>query len=248
MKEHRIGDPLDLHKVFRVYRSHDGFGWLFRGQADAEWRLVPKAGRDEFNNGRDLGRFNAWRELAVAYTSLPDDDWECLAVAQHHGLVTRLLDWSLNPLVATFFAVAERNEADGAVYCYSPDLFIDRKMLPLDKLDRVACFLPRAINERMNRQAGVFTAHPDPATPLAEAELAPPLSGPNLVRVVIPSRLKLEVREILADYGVHLNGVFPDLDGLSRHVNWQTANSLARKRDRAAAAADRRGDGSRGAR
>jgi len=248
MKEYRIEDPLDLHKVFRVYRSHGGFGWLFRGQADAGWALLPKAGRVEFNNGRDLGRFNAWRELAVAYTSLPDNDWECLAIAQHYGLVTRLLDWSLNPLVATFFAIAERNEVDGAVYCYSSDVFIDRKMLPLDQLDQVACFLPRAINERLNRQAGVFTAHPEPATPLTESELAPPRSGQNLVRVVIPSRAKSEVRDMLTDYGVHLNGIFPDLDGLSRHINWQTARSLARKRDRAAGATDHQEEGPCGAR
>jgi hypothetical protein len=37
-----------LHKVFQGYRSHEGSGWLFRGQADSSWDLVPKAGREDF--------------------------------------------------------------------------------------------------------------------------------------------------------------------------------------------------------
>ena len=46
-------------------------------------------------------------------------DWEALAVAQHNGLPTRLLDWSVSPLIATHFATAERQYfgADGAVWC-----------------------------------------------------------------------------------------------------------------------------------
>jgi hypothetical protein len=54
-----------LHLVFRGYRSHDGMGFLFRGQADASWDLLPKAGRKDFllPDNRDLGRASRVRHI-----------------------------------------------------------------------------------------------------------------------------------------------------------------------------------------
>lgn len=139
-----------LHQLFQGYRSHGGVGWLFRGQGDLRWPLVPKAGRAEYlltdiirdDNPlrfRDLGRFNEWKKRAFPFApDIPENDYEALAYAQHHGLATRLLDWTLNPLVATYFAVRELPDIDGAVFCYSPHGFIDVKgaRLPIPGSDQ----------------------------------------------------------------------------------------------------------------
>ena len=61
----------DIHKFFRGFRAHGSAGWWFRGHADIDWKLVPKAGRTEFylgpdrnsGKGRDLGRFNHWARV-----------------------------------------------------------------------------------------------------------------------------------------------------------------------------------------
>jgi FRG domain len=231
MNAYRIKDPIDLHHLFRGYRSHGGVGWIFRGQANISWPLIPKAGRSEFRNGNDLGRFHDWRKRAYAHGPLPDNDWECLAIAQHYGLATRLLDWSCNPLVATYFAVNEHLECDGAIYCFSPGLFIDCATLSIGaQLAQVTAYLPRAIDQRVSRQSGVFTVHNDAISEIDVKELDHPLSGTNLVRIEIPQQYKLPILEMLDDYGVHGHGIFPDLDGLSHYINWKT-NEIVRKRD-----------------
>jgi len=83
-----------LHKIFQCYRSYKGVGHLFHGQAHIEWQLLPKAGRKEYYlpNNNDLTRFNNWEDQAIAYGYMPTSLLEGLAIAQHHGLATRLLD------------------------------------------------------------------------------------------------------------------------------------------------------------
>ena len=115
------------------------FETVFRGQALTcdEWPLMPKAGRPDCFWGSfqaekcgiitrysnlpfDLVVFEEWKKQAVAVTDkLSANDWECLALAQHYGLGTRLLDWTKNPLVGLFFACEGHEEKDGAVYAYT---------------------------------------------------------------------------------------------------------------------------------
>lgn len=238
--EHKF---VSIPDFLTIVAKYPNLGWIYRGQVDASLPLLPKAGRPKFfkpetskrvTKGyppRDIGRFNEWRNNAVAFCShLPDNDFECLAFAQHYGLATRLLDWTTNPLVALYFAAEGDFELEGGVFCYLPWLYINHKKADLQAIDQVARYDPRPFDRRILSQAGVFTFHPDPNVPLEPqpphpdvAKIAP--DGVNLVLLKVIPEMKPILLRWLNEIGVNRKSLFPDLEGLSRHINWETRDN-----------------------
>jgi len=220
---------------------------IYRGQADASWTLLPKAGRLEYFDAswkeneleghppRDLGRFNAWRANAVAFCSvLPKHDLECLAFAQHYGLATRLLDWTTNPLVALYFACESHPEVEGSIFCYLPWMCVPDGTIDLEEINVVARYMPRPFDRRVAAQSGCFTYHPQPQVPITPSELHPDIRKhapeiKDLIVLTIPQDIKSSVLSQLSHIGINRKSLFPDLDGLSCHINWETMNFAKKK-------------------
>ena len=201
---------------------------LFRGQ-DVDKPLLPKIARD--NPSRDSTSeerqmLRDLRRIGCAY--LPDtqeNDWDMLARAQHFGMATRLLDWTSNPLTALWFAAKDlKPKASGFVYSYSPTkahVLADERGESPFTTGRTSVFRPTWNNPRVTAQCGWFTVH----RYSKNLNRFVPLEMNNLIKThieiwEIPGDDKECIIEDLDQLGVNYQTIFPDLEGVCRHLNW----------------------------
>lgn len=213
MHETRICCFEDLHAALAAHRR--GAVWLYRGQAEADWPLVPSVGRDPALMAVERPLFAAWKRGAVQYIDPPPPtDWDWLAVAQHHGLATRLLDWTSNPLVAAFFAAACQMPTEAVVWAFAPGEQADPSAGDPFASQGVRLVRPGAHVARIARQGAAFTIHGPPDRPAEDAD------GPRH-KLVVDAAYRPCLLAELSHYGYNHATLFPDLDGLSRFLNWQ---------------------------
>lgn len=221
-----------FHELFSSWPSQTRY--YFRGVSHSYYELIPSIGRSEdrtgyYNESRLLKEF---KNQALAYLDkLPSNDWEWMALAQHHGLPTRLLDWTTNPLVALYFAVKddidlkkEPKGYDGSSAFYfmiykTPPIDIEGIEEPIEYVcgkesqregSGHALFWPPHTTPRIKAQSGILTIQHDPNTPFNY--------GSRLEKYIIPFELRLEFRKVLNSYGINDSSMFPDLDGLASHL------------------------------
>ena len=212
----------DFHDLHNAVQEFDRRVVVYRGQRSREWHLTPKVGRyprlrSSRIEGQEQTILRLFKEKAFPHlTFIPNSDWEWLAVAQHHGLPTRLLDWTRNPLVAAYFAVEEPHDSDDSesvIYAYQANAHVDISKRPDPFRQRtVSRFIPRHLTRRITAQEGVFTVHPDPRADFRDFW--------KVTAMVIPRSFRRPLKNILYNYGIHRSSLFPDLDGIAKHIEW----------------------------
>jgi hypothetical protein len=109
------------------FRSSSVFHGLGSSRHELTTTLARMGGEFEKQEGHLLRNF---RKYARRDSVQADSVWDWLAVAQHHGLPTRMLDWTFSPYVAAHFATEDMSkyDEDGVIWCV--DTMAIHRMLP----------------------------------------------------------------------------------------------------------------------
>jgi len=227
-----ISDDKSFYKFLNDYTGDDK-SRIFRGVSSNKYTLTPSIGRQLFlkdgktklsEKDEDL-IFRHFKQRTKPFLSKDIDTMNLLAIAQHHGLPTRLLDWTFNPLAACYFAVEKEvfqpidpNEQIeySVIYVYDkiikPEINKKYKSIKVDKLE---FFIPNHNDGRIVNQNGLFTIHPFPWTAL---------NNENIKQISIELSYRRELRKLLNRLGVNQSTLFPGLDGIAGHIKWMKTN------------------------
>jgi hypothetical protein len=243
LQEELFSDSFD--NDIRRFRSN----YVFRGVTKASYDLSSSLiricdGHEKLENNL----LKSFEKYAKHIPHATNNFWDMLSLAQHHGLPTRLLDWTFSPYVALHFATDDNTSfnEDSAIWCVNfsavhknlPNAF--RKILDddstsgfttdmladvvtnLKKLDTVTentlaiFFEPPSLDSRIINQFSIFSIMSDRKAIMSDYLLEHPNT---FKKIIIPSKLKWEVRDKLDQANITERVLFPGLDGLCKWLS-----------------------------
>jgi hypothetical protein len=233
----------------------DVIAYLMRGQADESWPLMPSLLRNfppgvNVNEALKVEKFGISEFRMQAHLHLPvsvlpstslskDPITEWWALMQHHNAPTRLLDWTLSPYVAAYYAVERELDKPGTIFIVHPHTVMssfrekfpqntvtDDEFLDPNAPTVLMIFTPNKKTDRFVAQQSCFTlsvnilgVHDE----LIEMTCgAAKNKGSNILiyeKLVIPSQLKLEFLRNLRAMNIAAHSLFPGIDGLGRSLS-----------------------------
>jgi len=228
-----VSEFLNHVETIKQTEQEDGNSadFIFRGQP-IDKPLLPKLGRVVPKGKRaniEQLMFKEFQRTSISLSDLrPESDWDFLSLAQHHGLPTRLLDWTFSALAGLFFAVADHSpdelDPDDAVVWLlktRKEDFVDETTCEPFENTQTKIFRPNLITRRIAVQGGLFTVHR-----LSKEDTFVPVDNNKnfkhrLVKFTIPAINFADIQQHLHGCGVNRFTLFPDLDGLCDHLSWR---------------------------
>jgi len=203
-------------------------GLWFRGHSNSSWDIVPSIGRvanPDYSKEEQLrvefGRRIAYLDHVIHPIPVP----ELTFLMQHHGIPTRLLDWTTNPLVALYFALSDDNKEDACIWVIDPNQLnrsfkeqypveVSEQLFNRTDEKKVIAICAAHSNTRMSSQRSEFTVHMNytPLNQIKETTVA------IKEQLIIPYVLKSELKKKLRTFGIDKRSLFPDLDNIAKSV------------------------------
>jgi hypothetical protein len=260
--------PPPIYKEYRL-ESWEAFlkiitdspysNWAFRGHRKEQWPLASALSRYfrafrldrrawPQQEDRILRVFKRKAHQFLAQPPAADDDFQWLALMQHHGAPTRLLDFTWSPYVAAFFAL-ERATGDAAVWALNPANISAGgiRRSPKSKARAIATsamdprlagnfaryFLkgnrefiwlgePEVMNRRLIAQSGTFVLPGALDRPMEEIARQYPDPKNMMAKFILPAA-KIRETGLRELYRMNITyaTLFPDLDGLARSLGYE---------------------------
>ncbi len=231
--------------------------WAFRGHRKEKWPLYSSLSRYFRNFGihpkawpeqesRILRVFKRKAHQFLPHPPDPEDSLQWMALMQHHGAPTRLLDFTWSPYVAAFFALTHAT-SEAAVWALNPIELSGCAPRPTNgsehsatsdmdpkikgnferyflKGDRLLVWVgePDTMNRRLIAQSGTFVVPSRLDVPMEEILSRYPQPETKLVKFILPSaRLRETGLRELYRMNITYATLFPDLDGLGRSMAYE---------------------------
>ena len=215
----------------------------FRGQGVSSWSLEPTLFRTDRGIAREQELFDTYKLLASKINLERNDEWLTLIDMQHYGIPTRLLDWTIDLGTALYFAKTSAVKGSPmSLHLMNPRILneISKKsdilLLPINPNDKdkelsyenlyikrqpLPATIPLAIkcsgdNARVRAQSGMFTIHGD------ESKKDVLMNELNDKNGIFKIEISYEAIDSLQEYfdvsGIDVFRIFPDIQGISRHL------------------------------
>lgn len=214
-------------ECYKLFREN----WMFRGHARSDWNLVPAIFRSERDPQDESVMIEWFKEQALSRMDRPPlhnshDEW--MILMRHYGLPTRLLDWTMSPLISLYFTICNQihDNCDGIIWAIAISPISNLNDTPIRtgiakllgdansgvRSQSVYAMYGKQIDQRIKAQQGKFTIHGD-GTPLESFER----SYSCLRYVRIPKNCKVSLRKSLEFFGIRRHELFPDLESLAKY-------------------------------
>jgi hypothetical protein len=233
-----------FHNSWQESMSRHRSNYVYRGVPRARHGLLTSLQTGGFE-AHERHLLTSFRKYALRSAVHGDWVWNWLSLAKHHGLPTRLLDWTYSPYVAMHFATHDLRhfDEDAAIWCVDfrkTNELLPRPLCAALEQEDVNIFTTELLNSVATtleeydslskddfvsffeppsldeRIVNQFAIFSVPSSPTLSLESLLERRDAAYRRIIIPAGLKWEVRDKLDQANITERVLFPGLDGLSQ--------------------------------